>query len=181
MHVFDYRDPDIVGKIVKAASADAHPRPTVPLILDTIGSKSGSLKQIADVAEAGAVVAMLLPVIVKDATDIKEPVYSMEAEKEAAWRDGVVVRGVRTHFYLQVGLIPAGFKSVGMADWRQNELFKKKLQPEIMPTLLAEGIVKPNRQKIVEGATMVERAQKAIDMLRRKEPSGERLVWRVAD
>ena len=50
-----------------------------------------------------------------------------------------------------------------------------------MPSMLAQGIVKPNAQRIIEGDTMLERAQKAIDTLRRKEASGERLVWRVAD
>lgn len=47
--------------------------------------------------------------------------------------------------------------------------------------MLAQKIVRPQRQKIVEGKTLVERAQKAMDMLRRKEASMERLVWRVAD
>jgi len=50
-----------------------------------------------------------------------------------------------------------------------------------MPTMLKEGIVVPQNQKIVEGTTMLERAQKALDMLRRKEASMERLVWRVSD
>lgn len=47
--------------------------------------------------------------------------------------------------------------------------------------LLREGIVTPQRQKIVEGDTLLERAQKALDMLRRKEVSMERLVWRVSE
>jgi len=46
--------------------------------------------------------------------------------------------------------------------------------------LLAKGIVKPNKQKIVEGETLLERGQNALDMLRRKEASAERLVWRVS-
>ena len=50
-----------------------------------------------------------------------------------------------------------------------------------MPAMLARKIVTPNRQKIVEGKTLLERAQTALDMLRRKEASGERLVWRIAD
>jgi len=50
-----------------------------------------------------------------------------------------------------------------------------------MPTMLKERIVAPQRQKIVEGATLLVRAQKAMDMLRRKEASMERLVWRVSD
>ena len=50
-----------------------------------------------------------------------------------------------------------------------------------MPTMLAEGIVKPNKQRVIEGPTLLVRAQAAMDALRRKEASGERLVWRVAD
>ena len=50
-----------------------------------------------------------------------------------------------------------------------------------MPTLLAEGIVKPNKQKVIEGATLLERAQNALDTMRRKEVHREKLVWRVAE
>ena len=50
-----------------------------------------------------------------------------------------------------------------------------------MPTLIEEGIIKPNRTKIVEGTTLLERAQKALNILRRKEVSGERLVWKIAE
>ena len=50
-----------------------------------------------------------------------------------------------------------------------------------MPMMLKEGIVVPNNQRIIAGDTMLERAQNALDALRRKEASGERLVWRVAD
>jgi hypothetical protein len=45
--------------------------------------------------------------------------------------------------------------------------------------LLEGGIIKPNKQKIIEGETLLERAQAALDTLRRKEVSAERLVWRV--
>lgn len=50
-----------------------------------------------------------------------------------------------------------------------------------MPTLLESGIIKPNKQRIVEAETLLERAQKALDLLRERAPSGERLVWRVAE
>jgi hypothetical protein len=68
-----------------------------------------------------------------------------------------------------------------VADFLQNVFFKQHLQPDIMPAMLREHIVSPQKQKIVEGATMLDRAQKAMDMLRRKEASMERLVWRVSD
>ena len=63
----------------------------------------------------------------------------------------------------------------------QNPTFKSKLQPEIMPTLLAHGIVRTNKYRLIEGATLLERAQAALDILRRKEVSGERLVWKVSE
>jgi hypothetical protein len=63
----------------------------------------------------------------------------------------------------------------------QNKFHAEHLQPTIMPEMLALGIVKPNKQRIVEGPTLLGRAQAALDILRRKEVSGERLVWRVAD
>jgi hypothetical protein len=68
-----------------------------------------------------------------------------------------------------------------MTNISENEFFKYHLQPDIMHTMLKEGIVAPQKQKIVEGSTMLERAQRAMDMLRRKEASMERLVWRVSD
>lgn len=48
-----------------------------------------------------------------------------------------------------------------------------------MPTLLAEGAVRPNKFRIIEGETLLERAQKALDIMRSGTVSGERLVWPV--
>jgi hypothetical protein len=47
--------------------------------------------------------------------------------------------------------------------------------------MLKDGILAPQKQRIIEGATVLERAQKAMDMLRRREASMERLVWRVSN
>jgi hypothetical protein len=78
-------------------------------------------------------------------------------------------------------LVPVNARHEIRANAAQNEYFKQHLQPEIMYTMLKDGIVTPQNQRIVEGATLLERAQKALDMLRRKEASMERLVWRVCD
>ena len=48
-----------------------------------------------------------------------------------------------------------------------------------MRTLLKEGVVMLQQQKIVKGATLLERAQTAMNMLRRKEAKMERLVCRI--
>lgn len=63
----------------------------------------------------------------------------------------------------------------------QNEFFKEKLMSEIVPALVAQGVVKPNKYRVVEGATVLERAQKALDLLRQRAVSGERLVWKIPD
>lgn len=41
--------------------------------------------------------------------------------------------------------------------------------------------MEPNKQRVVEGGTLLERAQRALDLLRERAPSGEKLVWRVAE
>lgn len=109
-HVFDYRDPDIVGRIVKAVESPSS-GPSIPYILDCIGSKSASVTPISKIAQKGSRVAVLLPVILKDATEQEAPEYSMEVEASADWVDGVEVRGVRTHFYMNVSQM---FDSVGI-------------------------------------------------------------------
>jgi len=47
--------------------------------------------------------------------------------------------------------------------------------------MLKERIVAPNPYRIIEENTLAERANKALDILRKKEVSGERLVWRIPD
>ncbi|KAG0055287.1 hypothetical protein BGZ83_009045 [Gryganskiella cystojenkinii] len=159
---FDYTKSDVVLDILHYVKAEEEPK--VPYILDCIGSLHGTLEPLSKIAQRGTRVAVMLPVIVKDATEDEEPVYEMDVSNclVGKWADGAIVRGVRTHFYLQ------------------NEFFKEKLQPEILPTLLAQGIIKPNNQRVVEGATLVERANNALSLLRSKAVSGEKLVYKVS-
>ncbi|KAK6213935.1 zinc-binding dehydrogenase [Colletotrichum tabaci] len=157
---FSYRDDDIVDKLLGFVGSEG-----VPFVLDCIGSVEGTLRPLTKISCKGTKVAVMLPVIVRDSTEDVEPEYEMDISRVLTdeWAEGVELRGVRTHFYLA------------------NEFFKEKMQREIVPTLLEQGVIKPNKQKIVEGDTMLERAQKAIELLRKKDPSGERLVWKVSD
>jgi len=110
-YVYDYKDPDVmlefeddyIGCRVPGIDQDPrNPSPMIPFILDCIGSKEGSLTPIAKLAKKGAKVAVLLPVILRDATDTVAPEYVMDPRGVVDWEEGVEVRGVRTHFYLQV-------------------------------------------------------------------------------
>ncbi|KZL82997.1 zinc-binding dehydrogenase [Colletotrichum incanum] len=155
---FDYRNKHVVEKIQKHLGPKG-----VPYVIDCVGHLSGSLKPIIQLAERGTKVAVMLPVVIKDPTEIEAPVYEMTEPAKGQWKDGVIVKGVRTHLYLE------------------NKLFRDKMQCEIIPVLLEQKVVRPNPQRIVEGDTLLERAQGAIVLLRNKAVSGERLVWRVSE
>jgi len=105
---FDYNDSDVVEQIITAGSAGRSSQPAIPVILDCIGSQHGSIQPLSKIAQKGAKVAILLPVVVKDSTESTMPEYSLDAEKAAEFADGVEVRGVRTHFYLEVSSHIAG-------------------------------------------------------------------------
>jgi NADPH:quinone reductase-like Zn-dependent oxidoreductase len=157
---FDYRDADVVNRIRGFVE---HNGSEIKHLLDCIGSLKGSTDPLAKIANAGAKVAVLLPVIVRDAEDGVKGEYSMNVESSASWAQGVEAVGVRTHFYLN------------------NPFLANKLQTEIMPAVLRMGIIKPNDIVVVEGETVLQRAEKALGMLRNKEVSGARLVWAVAE
>lgn len=108
-YTFGYREPDVIEQITSSVHAESAERPAIPFILDCIGSLSGSVKPLSKIAQNGAKVAILLPVIVKDSTDTEMPEYAMDVESVVKWEDGVEAKGVRTHFYLEVN-IPFGLE-----------------------------------------------------------------------
>ena len=94
---FDYTKPDVVERINKAA-------PSITHIIDCIGSLHGTLTPLSKIAKAGTKVAVMLPVIVRDASDSEEPIYAMDVKEclVGEWADGVILSGVRTHFFQDV-------------------------------------------------------------------------------
>lgn len=161
---FDYTKMDVVERILAHVPATSS-GPKVPFIIDCIGSKEGTLRPLSKIAESGSVVAVMLPVINVHATEDQVPEYAMDATTVLVgeWKEGVVLKNVRTFFYAE------------------NKFYRDHLQPEIVPALLEQGIIQPNKQKVIEGDTLLERAQTALNLLRSRAPSGEKLVWRVAE
>ena len=100
--VFDYRVPTVVRDILDAAPLPVGGEPSIPLILDCIGSLKGSVELIAKLAQNGSKVAVLLPVTVRESTKDTTPEYAMDVQAAAPWAEGVDAVGVRTHFYLKV-------------------------------------------------------------------------------
>ncbi|KAI3401598.1 hypothetical protein diail_10199 [Diaporthe ilicicola] len=155
--VFDYNDKDTVALLSSGQR--------IPYIIDCIGSLEGTLSPLSKIAEKGSKVAVMLPVIVSHASSTEVPAYEMDVDNVLVgqWKEGVELKGVRTHFY------------------QENEFFKYHLQPDIMPALLQKGLIQPNKQRLVEGETLLKRAEQALALLRDRSVSGEKLVWRVAE
>lgn len=155
--VFDYNDEDSVKSLSSG--------PYIPYIIDCIGSLEGTVRPLTRIAQKGTKVAIMLPVVVSPAGNSDEPTYAMDVGDVLVgqWKDGVELRGVRTHFY------------------QDNEFFKYHLQPDIMPALLGDGTIRPNKQRLVVGETLLERAEQALSLFRDGAVSGEKVVWRVAE
>lgn len=115
---FDYNSTSVVEQILEKAGGE------VKWVLDCIGSKSGSLAPIAKVAKKGVRVAVLLPVVVQNSSEMEKPVYEMHAEKAASWAEGVDVRGVRTHFYLHVSSKLLILEEEALADEGKERIFQ---------------------------------------------------------
>lgn len=94
---FDYHDNETAQHIAEIA-------PSVPYIVDCIGSLDNTLQRLTAVAGSGTRVAVMLPVIVRHATTEEPPIYEMDVNKclTGQWKDGVELVGVRTHFYQDV-------------------------------------------------------------------------------
>jgi NADPH:quinone reductase-like Zn-dependent oxidoreductase len=94
---FDYKKATVVDEIKAYA-------PRIRHILDCIGHAHTTLQPLSNIAGEGTKVAMMLPIIVTDATEELEPEYSMDpaAVSSVKWASGVELLGVRTFFYEQV-------------------------------------------------------------------------------
>lgn len=92
----DYNNADVVNKLRKILGNG-------PIrVIDCVGAGAGSIAPISQIVTEGSSVAILLPVVVRAASETEEPIYSMDVESAASWPGGVVVRGVRAHSYLEV-------------------------------------------------------------------------------
>ncbi|RAH52489.1 alcohol dehydrogenase [Aspergillus piperis CBS 112811] len=136
--------------------------PNIIRVFDSVASKYGSLIPISKIAtQPGSAVAAVLPVVISTSAEKDGLKLSPEVSAEAPWASGVEIHPIVVYNY------------------EENQFLRDHLQAEIMPTLLAQGAIEPNKQQIVEGETLLDRARKALDIMRSGTVSGERLVWQV--
>ena len=98
---FDYKDEDVTDQIKAYA-------PHIPHIIDGVGSLEGTLRPLSKVAGKGTKVAIMMPVIVRDATGEHEPDLAMDLVSllGGLFVKGVELIGVRTFFYEKVYTFP---------------------------------------------------------------------------
>lgn len=98
---FDYADADVCEQILAI-------EPKIMYIVDCIGSLENTLRPLTKIARRKSKVAVMLPVIVRDATAEEEPIYELDITQclKGEWEEGVELRGVRTHFYQDVCIPP---------------------------------------------------------------------------
>lgn len=52
--------------------------------------------------------------------------------------------------------------------------------PKILPALLAEGLIQPNRVRLLKEGSFKARVETGLDLLRRNAVSGEKIVVQIA-
>jgi NADPH:quinone reductase-like Zn-dependent oxidoreductase len=153
MHTIDYKDLDMVEQVIRAAGGK------LEHVMDCV-SAEGTLKRIAQVAAPQATVAALLPIKAGDSLLADDMWMELPADRNP-FEKSVKVLGVRTFLY------------------QQNEYLKEKLMPEILPQLLEKGVITPNRTRLFDQGTFLERTLAALQFVRSGKVSGEKVVVKV--
>nr|GAT55243.1 predicted protein [Mycena chlorophos] len=121
--------------------------------------------KIAPLVRAGGKVAILLPIKVGDTVAVGDAgMRSTIPEEENRFAQGVELKYVKTFTYHQ-----------------NNDVLKNELMSKILPPVLAKGIIMPNRVRLLDrGATLKERVEEGLDLLRNNKVSGENIIVKVA-
>ena len=54
------------------------------------------------------------------------------------------------------------------------------MSPEVVPYLVQKGLVRPNKHRVVDGDSLLDKVEKALTLIRKGAVSGERLVVKVS-
>ncbi|KAG2358805.1 hypothetical protein BDR07DRAFT_1293983, partial [Suillus spraguei] len=156
-HVIDYSADDMHEKILLAAGKN------LQFVLDCI-SAEGTLKSISSVVSRDGMVAMLLPVT--------EGSRHIAGKGMQMWMELPVDRNP----------FPDSVKLVGMRTllYQQNEYLRDNLMPKILPRLLEEGIIQPNRVRLFEQGLLQDRSQEVLGVVWSGPVNGEKAVVKVA-
>ncbi|KAH7886274.1 chaperonin 10-like protein [Phlebopus sp. FC_14] len=156
-HTIDYEAPDVAKQIASAACGK------LGLAMDCL-STEGTLKIISQVVRTSATVAILLPV--------------KEGDSIAATDSGLMWMGLppNRNPFKKGRVKVVGVKAYG---FQENKYLKAKLMPEILPQLLGKGLIKPDKARVFNEGSFMQRVEKALELLRSGEVSREKVVVKV--
>ncbi|TFK68251.1 GroES-like protein [Pluteus cervinus] len=156
--VFDYRSPTLTQDIAKFVGGNGK----IKLVVDAI-SNEVTLKIVSDIVDEEGVVALLLPIKKGNtlSADKKEDLLLEVPTEGNPFAPSVKIIGVRTFFY------------------QQDEYLKENLMPKIIPDLLEKNIVQPNRVRLLDQGSLLERVEEGLDLFRENKVSGEKVVVKI--
>ncbi|KAJ7631428.1 chaperonin 10-like protein [Mycena polygramma] len=156
-HVFDYRSPTLAAEVAQAVGGDGK----IQLAIDAV-SAEGTLARIAEVLRPTGTVAVLLPIKQGDKVAVGDaPMYWEIPQDRNPFAPETTFKYVRTFLYAQ------------------NEFLRDNLMPRILPELLEQGLIKPNRVRLLDQGTFKERVAEGLDLLRNNRVSGEKIIVKV--
>ncbi|KAJ6501420.1 hypothetical protein C8R47DRAFT_1175089 [Mycena vitilis] len=125
-------------------------------------AKAGTLARIAEVLRPTGTVAVLLPIKQGDKVAVGDaPMYWEIPTDRNPFAPETTFKYVRTFLY------------------GQNEFLRDNLMPRILPELLEQGLIKPNRVRLLDQGTFKERVAEGLDLLRNNSVSGEKIIVKV--
>ncbi|KAJ7283230.1 chaperonin 10-like protein [Mycena rebaudengoi] len=156
--VFDYNSPSLTEDIATAIGGDGK----VMLALDAI-TTDRTIAKIAPLMSTKGRVGLLLPI--KDGNSLAGSDQLLEELPEGQ------------------NPLPEGTKPVYVRTFmfRENQYLKDNLMSKILPQLLANGIIKPNKVRLLDQGTFKERVAVGLDLLRNNTISGEKIIVKVSD
>ncbi|KAF8216944.1 chaperonin 10-like protein [Mycena galopus ATCC 62051] len=157
-HVLDYASPTLVADIARTVGGDGK----VALAVDSISADS-TIAQISQVLRPGGAIGILMPIKIGDTVAVGDAgMRASIPDDQNPFSKDTKIAYVRTLTY------------------RQNEYLKNNLMPNILPQLLASGIIQPNRVRLMDQGTFKERVATGLDLLRNNKVSGEKIIVKVA-
>ncbi|KAF8873875.1 chaperonin 10-like protein [Infundibulicybe gibba] len=131
----------------------------VQLAVDTVAAEE-TLKVVAGAVADDARVAILMPIKEGNALAGGNLILGLPEDRNP-FAKGVRLISVRTFYY------------------DQDAYMKENLMAIVLPALLEQGLVEPNRVRLMEEGPLMSRAEAALDLLRNNRVSGEKLVLKV--
>ncbi|KAH8824120.1 chaperonin 10-like protein [Flagelloscypha sp. PMI_526] len=150
-HLFTYNNTDAMVESILSANGGKK----ITKIVDCI-SADNTIAALARLIDDKGEIAVLLPI--KEGSSVMATENISWAVKDGLLPKGATPRHIRTFLF------------------SEDKFMRENLMPKILPELLEKGLLLPNRVKLIDEGTWLERANFALDLFRHNQVSGEKVV-----